>query len=146
MQLTSGQLTSGRGLPRVMLAATLLPIALAGCATTGSVKRAQASADAAMARANAAGDAAQHAQGSADAAFGAARQAQGTADGAATAAQGAGSTAQQALAAGQGADGRISALESRIRRLERRKAYEAHMRARHRHHHGAKACPVKPGK
>jgi len=135
-----------RGFPRVILAATLLPMALAGCATTGSVRRAQGTADAALARANAAGDAAQHAQGSADAAFGAAQHAQGTADGAATAAQGAGGTAQAALAAGQGADGRISALESRLRRLEHERAREArrHGRLHHRHHAGT-ACPVKPG-
>jgi hypothetical protein len=125
--------------PRLILAATVLPLALAGCATTGSVKRAQATADQALARANDGYDAAQKAQGSADAAMGAAQKAQGTADGAANAAQGAGGTAQQALAAGQSADARIARLESRLHRLEHTRGH--HRKGKH-HHRGY--CPTKP--
>jgi hypothetical protein len=131
--------------PRMILAATLLPMALAGCATTGSVKRAQATADQALARANEAGESAQHAQSSADAAMGAAQHAQGTADGAATAAQGASGSAQQALAAGQGNDARISALEERLHHLEReRAAHKGKKRHHHGHHKVATACPTTP--
>lgn len=78
-----------------ILAGTL---ALGGCATTGSVKKAQETADQAMSAAQAAQSAAQHAQSSADAAASAAQQAQTTADTANTTAQGAANAAQAANA------------------------------------------------
>lgn len=78
-----------------ILAGTL---ALGGCATTDSVKKAQETADQAMSAAQAAQSAAQHAQSSADAAAAAAQQAQTAADTANTTAQGAVSAAQAASA------------------------------------------------
>jgi hypothetical protein len=69
-------------------------LALGGCATTGAVKRAQASADQANSAAQAAQAAATRAQSTADAAGAAAQRAQTSADTAASAAQAATSQAQ----------------------------------------------------
>jgi hypothetical protein len=78
-----------------ILAGTL---ALGGCATTDSVKKAQETADQAMSAAQAAQSSAQRAQSSADAAAAAAQQAQSTADTANTTAQSAANAAQAANA------------------------------------------------
>lgn len=115
-------------------------LALGGCATTGSVKRAQGSADAAMSAAqraqgsaDTAGSAASGAGTSAQSAAAAAARAQSTADAAATAAQLAGIDARDV-------DGRLGALTRRVDALSR------HRRARHRpvHHHHAPVKTPKP--
>lgn len=102
-------------------------VALSGCATVGSVKRAQATADEALSQAQAGNAAAQHAQSSADAANAAAQRAQSSADSAASAAQAAQSAAQAASA--QAGD-----LSGRVDRLERsHRAPARHHRTRHHH-------------
>ena len=93
-----------------ILAGTL---ALGGCATTGSVKHAQETADQAMSAAQAAQSSAQRAQSSADAAAAAAQQAQSTADAANTAAQGA---ASQAQAAGAKVDAMSQTMQEKMSR------------------------------
>jgi len=126
----------------IVLLSALLPMALAGCATTGSVKRAQAAADNAQVRADEGLTAAQRAQGSADNAAQAAAQAQGSANNALTAAQGAGSAAQAASMAAQSAGSRADMLETRLRSLERWKWAKTHPKKaskKHRaRHHAAK--------
>lgn len=132
----------------VILLAAAMPMMLGGCATTGSVKRAQAAADAAMTRANEGVDAAGRAQSAADAAGAAAQHAQGSADAAAAAAQGAGNAAQGALAAAQSAQAgtaRIGGLESRLNRLERWKWAQTHKKKAHRHHRHHAAHKAKAG-
>lgn len=100
------------------VAVVLGTVALSGCATTGSVKRAQMRADEAYAVGENGVGAAQRAQGAADNAYGAAQHAQGSADNAYGAAQRAQSSADAAGVAAQGATGEIARLNSRIRRLE----------------------------
>ncbi|WP_226015661.1 hypothetical protein [Novosphingobium sp. FKTRR1] len=134
----------------VLLVAATMPMILGGCATTGSVKRAQASADQAMTRANEGFDAAGKAQSSADAAGSAAQRAQASADAAAAAAQGAGASAQGALATAQAAQAgtaRIGGLETRLRRLEHWKWAQTHKKKahKHRHHHAAKSATQAKG-
>ncbi|MCW1986178.1 UNVERIFIED_ORG: multidrug efflux pump subunit AcrA (membrane-fusion protein) [Sphingomonas sp. R1F5B] len=118
----------------IVLLSALLPMALAGCATTGSVKRAQAAADQAQARADEGVTTAQRAQGSADSAAQAAAQAQGSANNAMTAAQSAGSAAQAASMAAQSAGSRADSLETRLRSLERWKWAKTHPKKAKKHH------------
>jgi hypothetical protein len=92
-------------------------IALSGCATTESVERAQATADQAMSRAQAAETAAARAQSSADAA-GTAAQA------AATAAQGAQTSADAAGAEARNANQQIEQMKPTVE----------HLGHHHRHH------------
>ena len=120
-------------------------LALGGCATTGSVKRAQARADDAYNYAGTANGAAEHAQGSADAAFGAAQRAQSSADGAMSAAQGASASANAAGMSAQGAAGQIARLNARVRHLEVEEArHRAHERHHRRHHHAAASSKLQP--
>ncbi len=102
---------------------------LGGCATTDSVKRAQASADQAMQHAQAAEAAAQRAQSTADAAGAAAQRAQSTADAAGTAAQGASQQAQANAA-------QISEMQTKWRE------HKARHYSKHRRHHKC-ACKRK---
>lgn len=119
----------------MILAVATGALALGGCATTGSVKRAQARADAAYSYADTANGAAQHAQGSADGAMTAAQRAQMSADGAMTAAQRAQMSADGAGASAQGAAGQIARLNARVRHLEVEEArHRAHERRHHRRH------------
>lgn len=128
-------MTKGR---HIVLLSALLPMALAGCATTGSVKRAQAAADNAQIRADEGLTAAQRAQGSADQANGLAAQAQGTANNAMTAAQSAGSAAQAATMAAQVSNGRQDELETRLHKLERWKWAQTHSKKKSRKRHHAR--------
>jgi len=122
----------------LILAVAAGAVALGGCATTGSVKRAQARADEAYGYAGTANGAAQHAQGSADAAYGAAQRAQSSADGAMSAAQGASAAANAAGVSAQGSAGQIARLNARVRHLEVEEArHRAKARKHHRHHHAA---------
>ena len=85
-------------------------LALGGCATTDSVKQAQATADHALSQAQAANAAAAKAQSSADAAGAAAQHAQATADAANSAAQ---TAASQAQATGQ----QVADMQARMERI-----------------------------
>jgi methyl-accepting chemotaxis protein len=96
-----------------ILAGTL---ALGGCATTDSVKKAQETADQAMSAAQAAQSSAQRAQSSADAAAAAAQQAQSTADSA-------NSTAQAAANAAQAANAKADELSNTMQNM---KTYRSH--------------------
>lgn len=100
-------------------------LALSGCATKGSVKRAQARADEAYVSAQAGNGAAARAQGTADNALAASGRAQGSADAANIAAQNAGNSANSAnaLAAAAAADARaaraqVAILKARLHKLE----------------------------
>ncbi|MDR6708015.1 MULTISPECIES: hypothetical protein [unclassified Novosphingobium] len=100
-------------------------LALSGCATTGSVKRAQARADEAYASAQEGNGAASRAQGTADNALAASGRAQSAADAANMAAQNAGNSANSAnsLAAAAAADARaareqVAVLKARLHKLE----------------------------
>lgn len=122
---------------RTALVTVLASVALAGCASTQSVHRAQADANAATEQARAGAAAAKQAQASADAAAVAAQRAQASADGAGTAAQNA-STAAQAVASQQQAnDSKVAALENRVRRLEQWKKAQA-KKHHHKKHHKAR--------
>jgi len=124
----------------VVLAGSLV---LGGCATTGSVKRAQARADEAYGEAQAGHADARHAQEGADAAMGAAQHAQSSADAANTAAQGASSAAQAAATNAQSTGEQIAQIARANARLSARmhhlEAVVAHNRRHHtRHHHHGK--------
>ena len=114
-------------------------LALGGCATTGSVKRAQARADEAYGLGESAGGAAGHAQGSADAAMTAAQRAQAAADAAGQNAQ-----AANAAAAGyaQSSSGQYAAMNDRLRHLERQ-VHQLRGREHGRHHGHHKSHWVK---
>ena len=119
-----------RNAGKLTLAAMLAgAMSLGGCATTDSVKRAQESADAAMAAANGANGAAQRAQSSADAAGAAAQHAQQSADAAAGAAQAAASQAQATSA-------RVDELNTRVEQMQ------VQRRAPARHRRGHRAAPA----
>lgn len=125
-----------------MVAASL---ALSGCATTGSVKRAQARADEAYASAQEGNGAAARAQGTADNALAASGRAQGAADAANMAAQNAGNTASSAnaLAASAAADARearaqVAVLKARLHKLESK-----HKTRRHSKHAAKKKTMAK---
>lgn len=112
-------------------------LALGGCATTGSVKRAQARADQAFVEGQKGQADAARAQGAADGAMSAAQHAQGSADAAGTAAQGAGAAAQAASAQASGTGEQIATLNSRIHKLEAaewRRKHPPRKHHRHRHH------------
>ncbi len=95
-------------------------LSLGGCATTGSVKRAQAAADAA-------GASASHAQGSADSAGSAASAAADAAAKAQAAADAAGTSAGGAATDAQKANARLDALEKKVRWLSKHhRAGKAH--------------------
>ena len=119
----------------VMIAGAL---AVSGCATTGSVKRAQARADDAYGVAESGVNAAQHAQGSADSAYAAAQRAQSSADAAGAAAASAGNAAQAAGMAAQGTTADVSRLNARVRRLEVETARLRRHSHHHHHHHDKK--------
>ncbi len=113
-------------------------LALGGCATTGSVKRAQARADQAFVEGQKGQADAARAQGSADAAGAAAQRAQGTADAAGSAAQGAGAAAQAAQTTANAAQAngeQITAISARLHKLEAAEWRRHHpKKAKHRHH------------
>ncbi|MDE1915451.1 MAG: hypothetical protein KGJ57_08570 [Sphingomonadales bacterium] len=123
-------------------------LALGGCATTGSVKRAQARADQAFVEGQKGQADAARAQGTADSAMGAAQHAQGTADQAGAAAQNAGTAAAQAnqaaATAAQGNSEQIAALSSRLHRLEAAEWRRKHPHKKH-HHHKAPKKEAKQG-
>ncbi|MFC3068272.1 hypothetical protein [Phenylobacterium soli] len=102
-------------------------VALSGCASIDSVKRAQATADQALAMAQSDQAASQHAQSSADAAAAAAQRAQSSADAAASAAQSAQSAAQAASA-------QVGDLSTRVDRMQRQRATSGKRHHRTRHH------------
>lgn len=116
-------------------------LALGGCATTGSVKRAQARADQAFVEGQKGQADAARAQGTAEAAGTAAQHAQGTADAAGSAAQGAGAAAQQAQATANAAQAngeQITALSTRLHRLEAAEWRRKHPKKAHHKHHPKK--------
>ena len=116
-------------------------LALGGCATTGSVKRAQARADQAFVEGQKGQADAARAQGAADGAMSAAQHAQGSAASAGTAAQGAGAAAQAASAQASGTGEQIAALNTRIHKLEAAEWRRKHPHKKHRrHHHKPKAA------
>lgn len=123
-------------------------LALGGCATTGSVKRAQARADAAFVEGQKGQADAARAQGTAEAAGAAAQHAQGTADQAGAAAQNAGTAAAQAnqaaAAASQGNAEQIASLSGRLHRLEAAEWRRKHPGKKH-HHHRKAPKPVHTG-
>ena len=113
---------------RITLAGAMMgAMALGGCATVDSVKQAQATADQALAQAQAGNAAAHQAQSSADAAMAAAQRAQATADAA-------GSAAQQASATATSANQRVDELSARVDRVQAGMRHKARHR---RHHHRA---------
>lgn len=97
-------------------------LVLGGCATTGSVKRAQARADQGFVEGQKGQADAARAQGTAEGAGAAASRAQGSADAAGAAAQSAGAAAQGANAAvgslAQETNQKYAALNGRLHRLE----------------------------
>jgi outer membrane murein-binding lipoprotein Lpp len=111
-------------------------LALSGCATTGSVKRAQASADQANQHADAVDAATKNAQSSADAAGAAAQRAQTTADGATTAIQATGTATQATNARVDALESRVQTLQHRVTQLQKGKKHRRHHR-----HHAAKPKP-----
>jgi hypothetical protein len=113
--------------PTAVISAALMTgvFALGGCASIGSVKQAQATADQALSQAQAANAAAQHAQSSADQANAAAQQAQSTA-------QAATQTAQAAQAQAQATGQQVQDLSTR---MERMRAPARHHGRHHRHRH-----------
>jgi hypothetical protein len=119
------RLTGRMALAGVMAGA----LAVSGCATTGSVEKAQATADQAMSAAQAAGAAAQRAQSTADAANAAAMRAQSTADSATSAAQAAASQAQATST-------QVQQMQTSI---EEMKAKQAARGTKHRRHRKAPA-------
>jgi len=134
----------------MVLTVAAAALALSGCATTGSVKRAQARADDAYAQAESGQAIGNHAQGSADAAFAAAGRAQGSADAANQAAQSAGalasgaqSTAQAAAADARAARAQVAVLSSRLHKLEAGKAHR-HGKGRHHTKHTMKVNETQP--
>lgn len=110
-------------------------LALGGCATTGSVERAQDTANQAMTHAQAGEAAAARAQGSADAAAAAAQ-------GAATAAEKAQTTADAAVTDALKANQRLDTITAKVARLERQHRHGwrnagHHQKAGRHHHHKA---------
>jgi len=123
-------------------------LALGGCATTGSVKRAQARADQAFVEGQKGQADAARAQGTADSAMGAAQHAQGSADQAGAAAQNAGAAAAQAnqtaTTAAQGTGEQIARLNSRLHRLEAAEWRRKHPGKKHHHKHSPKKTVARP--
>jgi hypothetical protein len=124
-------------------------LALGGCATTGSVKRAQARADQAFVEGQKGQADAARAQGTAEAAGAAAQHAQGTADQAGATAQSAGTAAAQAnqaaTAAAQGNSAQIASLSSRLHRLEAAEWRRKHPHKKKHHHKKAPKAETKQG-
>jgi hypothetical protein len=119
---------------RIVVLSVLASATLSGCATTGSVKRAQSSADEAMSHAREGVSGAQRAQASADAAASSAQHSQTSADDALAVAQGATALAQSIGTSQQATDRKLASLESRIGRLEKwKRTHTHHKKSRRRH-------------
>ncbi len=120
---------------KLLAAGLAASLALSGCATTGSVKRAQGTADQALAQGQTAHDAARKAQSSADDAANAAQRAQSSADAAGNTAQGAYAAAQNVADSARSNRSQIDKLVLRVKRLERQHwlMTHRHHRAKHRH-------------
>ncbi len=103
---------------KLVIAVMAGSLVLGGCATTGSVKRAQARADEAFAASQDGLTAAQRAQTAADGAMGAAGRAQTTADGAAQSALAANASATGASADARTAGAQMAAMSARLKKLE----------------------------
>jgi hypothetical protein len=101
---------------KFLVAITVSGALLSGCATVGSVKRAQATADQAVTLAQQGNAAAQNAQATADGTTSAAQTAQATANGAQTAAEAADA---KAVAAGTSAAGAQKTIDDHLARQRR---------------------------
>lgn len=128
-----------------LIAMAASSLALGGCATTGSVKRAHARADEAFEQGQKGQADAARAQGSADGAMTAAQRAQASADAAGQAAQGAGAAAQAASAQASGNGEQVAALSGRIHKLEAAEWRRKHPPKKHHHKHKPKTVAKKSG-
>ncbi len=103
-----------------ILAGIITTLTIAGCASTGSVKRAQSTADHALTQAQDGSTAAQRAQSGADSAMSAAQKAQTSADGASSSVQGAVTDAKSANDHAGRLEARMKHFEARLSRNEHR--------------------------